>query len=113
MFWLTPTSEGSDYKELIASGGQEMVFLLATERSQEGFYGSKLKKMTFKLDIFFERERDSEMSLWVAASYSGGKIMRHEGVTSHKVTFVLISDGEQRTKREKMVFFFSLLTDTQ
>lgn len=58
MFWPTPTSEGSDYKKLIASGGQEMVFLLATERSQEGFYGSKLKKMTFKLGIFFEKERD-------------------------------------------------------
>jgi hypothetical protein len=58
MLWPTPTSGGIDYKELIASGGQEMVLLLARERSQEGFYGSKLKKIAFKLDIFFEKERD-------------------------------------------------------
>lgn len=41
---------------LIAAVGQEMVLLLAKEKSPEGFCRSKLKKMAFKLDVFLEKE---------------------------------------------------------
>lgn len=53
----------------------------------------------------------------MAASYTGGKIMRHEEVKSHKITLVLISDSAQRTEKEKrkahIKSLLSLLADIQ
>lgn len=61
-------------------------FCWQAERSLEGLYRSKLKKMSFKLGILSEKEG----KMWAAISYTGGRIMSHEKRESHKITFVVL-----------------------